>query len=111
MSNENVLELISTVDELLEVHEFLKDDNVDRALSNVVKLMMNPEIPSAKALPLIIELQAIAGVCSVKATWYATVAKDRAGTANNSKKNIYYTLADVLDKIVSALKYSAKTVY
>lgn len=111
MANENVLELINTIDELMMLHDYLKDDNVDTALSSVVKLMLNPEIPSAKALPLIVELQAISATCSIKATWYATVAKDRAGTENNNKKNIYYTLADAFDKVVAALKYSAKVTY
>jgi hypothetical protein len=44
----------------------------------------------------------------VLAVTYTTIKKDRAGTLNNNKKNIYYAMYDALDKLVAALKYSAR---
>lgn len=44
----------------------------------------------------------------VMATWYTTVQKGPAGSSNNIKKNVYYTMKDSLDKLVDALKYVAR---
>jgi hypothetical protein len=39
---------------------------------------------------------------------YATIKKDRAGTDNNHRKNVYYSTKEALDSLVSALKYVAR---
>jgi hypothetical protein len=39
------------------------------------------------------------------ASYYSTIAKDKAGTENNNKKNIYYSAKESIDKLVDALKY------
>jgi hypothetical protein len=39
------------------------------------------------------------------ASVYSTIAKDKAGTTNNNKKNIYYSAKESIDKLVDALKY------
>lgn len=106
--SDSTLELINTIDELTAIHEFLKDDGVDNALSRVVKLTMAPDVPHLKAIPLIVELQALSATFALRATYYATLAKGAAGTDNNMKKNLYYTLADSMDKLVSSLKYMAR---
>ena len=36
---------------------------------------------------------------------YSTIAKDKAGTVNNNKKNVYYSAKESIDKLVDALKY------
>lgn len=107
---ESTLELIGKIDELMELHKFLQDDSVDRALSLVVKLTMSPDLPHAKALPLIVELQSLSATFALRATYYATLGKGASGTPNNMKKNIYYTLSDSTDKLVSGLKYIARPI-
>ena len=69
---------------------------------------MKPEVPSAKAPMLIIELQAISAKLAILASYYSTIAKDKAGTVNNNKKNIYYSVKEATDRLVDALKYSAR---
>jgi hypothetical protein len=48
----------------------------------------------------IVRLQAIAAKMSLKATWMANVDKSDRG-----KKNLYYTAAESINNLVSALKY------
>ncbi len=81
--DKNTLELISSITEFNELHEYMKDDQLDKALAIVVKLLMNPDVPSAKAPYLIIELQAMSTKFSMMASVYSTIAKDKAGTVNN----------------------------
>jgi len=63
------------------------------------------EFNDAKAPYLIIELQAMSTKFSMMASYYSTIAKDKAGTTNNNKKNIYYSAKESIDKLVDALKY------
>jgi hypothetical protein len=103
--DKNTLELISSITEFNDLHEYMGDDQLDKALAIVVKLLMNPDVPSAKAPHLIIELQAMSTKFSMMASYYSTIAKDKAGTTNNNKKNIYYSAKESIDKLVDALKY------
>jgi hypothetical protein len=103
--DKNTLELISSITEFNDLHEYMGDDQLDKALAIVVKLLMNPDVPSAKAPHLIIELQAMSTKFSMMASYYSTIAKDKAGTTNNNKKNIYYSAKESIDKLVYALKY------
>lgn len=105
MTDKNTLELISDITEFNDLHEFMQDEHLDKVLSVVVKLLMNPDVPSSKAPLLIIELQAMSTKFAVLASVYSTIAKDKAGTINNNKKNIYYSLKESIDKLVDALKY------
>ncbi|UMO76280.1 hypothetical protein SEA_TOMAS_92 [Streptomyces phage Tomas] len=107
--DENPLVLISKVSEFQELHEYMDDEQLDEALHYVLKLMMKPDVPPMAAAKLIVQLQSYSAKFSMMATIYSTIKKDRAGTENNHKKNIYYTAADSLDKLVQSLKYSFKT--
>jgi hypothetical protein len=83
----------------------MQDEHLDKTMAVVVKLLMNPDIPPAKAPLLIIELQAMSTKFAILASVYSTIAKDKAGTINNNKKNIYYSVKESIDKLVDALKY------
>lgn len=108
MANDNTLALVGQIDEFMNLHEFMKDDDLDEAMSMVVKLISKPEVPSVLAVPLIVKLQAMSAKFSLMATIYTTIQKGQSGTPNFYKKNVYYTAAEAINKIVDALKYSAK---
>ena len=105
MSDKSSLELISDITEFNDLHEYMKDDQLDKVMAIVVKILMNPDVPAAKAPGLIIELQAMSTKFGMLAAYYTTIAKDKAGTVNNNKKNIYYSVKESIDKLVDALKY------
>ena len=104
-SDQNTLEIINLITEFNDINEYMKDEQLDKALAIVVKLLMNPDVPASKAPMLIIELQAMSTKFSMMASVYSTIAKDKAGTTNNNKKNIYYSAKESIDKLVDALKY------
>mgnify|MGYP003337461481 FL=1 len=105
MTEKNSLELISNITEFNDLHEFMKDEHLDKTLAIVVKMLMNPDVPAAKAPLLIIELQAMSTKFAILASIYSTILKDKAGTENNNKKNIYYSVKESLDRLVDSLKY------
>lgn len=88
------------VNGLAEIAEYMQDEELETALTFIAKLIIKPDIPLNVATVEIVRLQAIAAKMSFKATWLTNVEKgDRA------KKNIYYTAAESINNLVSALKY------
>jgi hypothetical protein len=105
---ESTLEFINQVTEFNDLHEFMADSELDEALAIIVKIMMKPDIPSVQAVALIGKLQAMSAKFAILATYYTTIAKGPSGSVNNTKKNVYYTMKESIDKIVDALKYLAR---
>jgi hypothetical protein len=96
-SEKTTLEMVNG---LAEIAEFMEDEELTQALSFIAKLIIKPDIPTQVATIEIVRLQAIAAKMSFKATWMANVDKN-----NRAKKNIYYTAAESINSLVSALKY------
>lgn len=97
MSEQTTLEAVNG---LQEIAEFMDDEELTVALTMVAKLIIKPDIPIQVATVEIVRLQAIAAKLSLKATWMVNVEKgDRA------RKNIYFTAAEAVNNLVSALKY------
>jgi len=97
MTENTTLEMVNG---LAEIAEFMEDEELTTALSMIAKLIIKPDIPMPVAAIEIVRLQAIAGKLALKATWMANVDKN-----NRAKKNIYYTAAEAVNNLVSALKY------
>jgi hypothetical protein len=105
---ESTLDYINQVTEFNDIHEFMQDVDLDEAMAIIVKIMMKPDIPSVQAVALIGKLQAMSAKFGMLATYYTTIAKGPSGSINNTKKNVYYTMKDSLDKLVDSLKYLAR---
>jgi hypothetical protein len=91
---------LEQVNGLVDIAEYMDDEELTTALTFIAKLIIKPDVPLNVATVEIVRLQAIAAKMSFKATWLTNVEKgDRA------KKNIYYTAAEAINNLVSALKY------
>lgn len=88
------------VNGLSEIADFMEDEELTQALTFIAKLIIKPDVPLAVATVEIVRLQAIAAKMAFKATWMTNVDK-----SDRSKKNIYYTAAESINSLVSALKY------
>jgi predicted S18 family serine protease len=91
---------IEMVNGLSEIAEFMQDEELTTTLTFIAKLIVKPDIPMNVATIEIVRLQAIAAKMAFRATWMANVDKSDRG-----KKNIYYTAAESINNLVSALKY------
>ena len=91
---------IDMINGLSEIADYMKDEELTIALTMIAKLILKPDIPLNVASLEIVRLQAIAAKMSFKATWMANVDK-----SDRAKKNIYYTAAESINDLVSALKY------
>jgi len=97
MENKTTIELVNG---LSEVNEYMEDEELQHALVMISKLITKPDIPINVATVEIVRLQAIAAKMAFRATWMANVDK-----GDRPKKNIYYTAAESINNLVSALKY------
>lgn len=91
---------IEMVNGLSEIAEYMQDEELTTALTFIAKVIIKPDIPLNVATVEIVRLQAIAAKMALKATWMANVDK-----TNRAQKNIYYTAAESINNLVSALKY------
>jgi len=98
--NEQQQTTIEMVDGLSEIADYMQDEELTAALTFIAKIIIKPDIPLNVATIEIVRLQAIAAKMAFKATWMANVDKN-----NRAKKNIYYTAAESINNLVSALKY------
>ena len=91
---------IDMVNGLSEIADYMQDEELTTALTFIAKVIIKPDIPLNVATVEIVRLQAIAAKMSFKATWMANVDKN-----DRAKKNIYFTAAESINNLVSALKY------
>lgn len=98
MQNESTT--IDMVNGLSEIADYMEDEELTTALTFIAKIIIKPDIPLNVATVEIVRLQAIAAKMAFKATWMANVDKSDRG-----KKNLYYTAAESINNLVSALKY------
>jgi predicted S18 family serine protease len=97
---QNEVTTIDMVNGLAEIADYMDDEELTTALTFIAKIIVKPDIPLNVATVEIVRLQAIAAKMAFKATWMANVDKSDRG-----KKNLYYTAAESINNLVSALKY------
>ena len=98
--NEPTKTTLEMVNGLTEIADYMQDEELTTALTFIAKVIIKPDIPTQVASIEIVRLQAIAAKMAFKATWMANVDKN-----DRAKKNIYYTAAESINNLVSALKY------
>lgn len=97
MSDQTTIDMVNG---LSEIADYMQDEELTQALTFIAKVIIKPDIPLNVATVEIVRLQAIAAKMAFKATWMANVDKSDRG-----KKNLYYTAAESINNLVSALKY------
>lgn len=101
MSDKSTLE---AVDGLYKIADYMNDDELTKALEFIAKLILKPDIPFNIASVEIVRMQSIAAKLALEASWMTNVDK-----SDRSKKNLYYTAAAEIDKVVASLKYLVRS--
>jgi hypothetical protein len=97
------LTTLENIKELKDLNEYIDDEDLELALNTLLKLITKPDLPHQVLGPTIVQLQAISGKLKIMASVETHLyKKDRA------KKNLLYTMCDVIDSNVQALKYLSK---
>lgn len=102
-----VEQVISTVYEYKEIHQYLNDDRMTRALELLARFFgSGGDIPYVKAATIIVELQSLSTDFAAKAIYYQTIGKSEPDSTH--RKNIYYAMRDALSKLADSMKYMVK---
>jgi len=107
VNDDTPLGYLSQIQDLVDLHDYLQDDEFANACDRALKCIAKPMIPDAKIGPLIVELQAYSFQFHLKANTYNGL-KANGTKQNRDKKNAYYAMYDALDRLVDALKIQAR---
>jgi hypothetical protein len=106
--SDDALTVVSEITEFNELNDFMRDDQLEKALEIVVKCIVNKgHIPPQKVPDLIVELQALSTKFAILAAYYGNMGK--GGVREAQMKNVYYTLKEALPKLVDSMKYQLRT--
>lgn len=108
MEDKAILELISKVDEFIEISDLFNDRDMDVALSKVVRIVSNPDINPASATTAIIHLQSLATKFRIQAAWLKNCSKPKPGDDEYKKKNMLFSMVEALEALVASLKYAVR---
>jgi hypothetical protein len=94
---------LENIKELKDLNEYISDPDLEEALNILLKLIAKPDIPHQALGPTIVRLQAISGKLKLMASVETHLYK-----SDRNRKNMLYSMCDVLDSNVQALKYLNK---
>jgi hypothetical protein len=105
---DEVLEETDALVEFNDLSEFMNDPDLDKALEAIVKIIAKPQTDPAKVVVALVRLEALAAKFQMRNAVYKTIKKDKAGTENYYRKEVYWAAVEALRNLVNALKYYVK---
>lgn len=103
LTRAEVRDILEQVPTLVKLADELDDENFERAMVYVVKLLQKPDIDIASAQFAIVHLEALATEFSMEAVYYKTFGK--GGPDERNTKDVYYSARDAIRHLVDSLKY------
>ena len=108
MTEKHALEYLSEIQDLLDLNEFMQDEEFEQALELALKCVAKPDLPPAAAKKALVQMQGWAFVFKMKGQAYMTIKKGRTGSDENHKKNVYFSISEQCRDLATALKYLAR---
>lgn len=102
------LEYLSESHDLIELHEFMDDEDFTNALDLVMKCIAKPNPPMSASREALLLMQAYSFKFRMQSKVYDSLHKGRAGTSENIKKNVYYSASEQCHELAQTLKYICK---
>lgn len=103
-----MLEYLSEAQDLVDLHDFMKDDQLAEAMELALKVIAKPDIPVSVARNALVQMQGFAMKFRMQAATYTYVNTGKAGSTENVKKNVYFAAAEQCHEMAQTLKYLAK---
>lgn len=99
---------ISQVQDLVDLNDFMDDQDFENALELALKVIAKPDMPPAVARKALIQMQGYAFKFRMMGQVFMTIKKGRAGTDENNKKNVYFSVSEQCHELAQTLKYISK---
>jgi hypothetical protein len=102
------LEYLSEIQDLMDMNDFMEDEDFGAAVDLALKVIAKPDLPPAAAKKALLQMQGWAFIFKLKAQTYMTIHKGQTGTRENQKKNVYFSLSEQCHELAQSLKYISK---
>lgn len=102
---------LSEVQNLMDLNDFMNDPDFEKALELVLRCIAQPVLKHATARKALLLMQSYAFKFRMEGQVYMTLKKGRAGTDENHKKNIYFSVSEQCHEMAQTLKYLLKEQY
>lgn len=106
-----MLEYLSEVQDLVDLHEFMEDDELAKAMNLALNVIAKPNVPTSEARNALAMMQGYSLRFRMQAATYTYVHVGKTGTVENVKKNVYFAAAEQCHEMAQTLKYLAKESY
>lgn len=105
---EHPLEYLGKIQDLVDLNDFMEDEEFGKACDLALKCIARPDIPFAEIRKALIQMQGYAFRFRMQSKVYDTLKKGRAGSVENGKKNVYYSVSEQCHEMAQSLKYLLK---
>lgn len=104
----DLLEHLSKLQDLIDLHEFMKDADLAEAMNLAIKCIAKPDMPPSVARTALLKMQGFAFQFRMQAATYTYIHTGKAGTEENKKKNVYFAASEQCHEMAQTLKYLVK---
>lgn len=108
MTEDHPLEYVSGIQDFIDLHAAVGDEELQRATNLALKCIAKPDIPVAEARRAMIQMQGFAFKFKMQALVYMQIHTGKTGSDENIKKNAYMYASEQCDKMAQTLKYLAR---
>lgn len=108
MQDKSPIEYLSEIQDLVDLSAFLQDEDFAEAIGLALKCIAKPDLPPAAARKSVIQMEAFSFKFRMMGQVFMTIKQGKAGSPENKKKNIYFSVSEACHDLASALKYIAK---
>lgn len=99
------IERLSEVQDLVDLNGFMNDPDFENALELMLRCIANPNLTHVTARRALLLMQAYAFKFRMEGQVYMTIKAGKAGTAENRKKNVYFSASEQCHELAQTLKY------
>jgi hypothetical protein len=106
--SESSLEFVSGIQDFIDLHAAVGDDELQAAIDLALNCIARPNIPVANARQAMVQLQGYSMKFKMQALVYMQIHTGKTGSEENIKKNAYMYASEQCDKLAQTLKYLAR---
>src|SRR6478735_4249821 len=99
------LDYLSEVQDLVDLNDFMNDESFGEAMGLALKCIAKPDLPPAHARKALIQMEAYSFKFRMLGQVYMTIKQGKAGTPENKRKNVYFSVSEACHELAAALKY------
>lgn len=99
---------VSEIQDFIDLHAVVDDDELQNAIDIALKCIVNPNISVATARKAMLQMQGYAFKFKMQGLVYMQIHKGAAATKENIKKNAYFYASEQCHEMSQTLKYLSR---